>query len=91
MKSPTRKILVLTIESSSGNLIYFAYRCSTELKKQTYTKYIRNKMQETAFPDIDFSSFIFKVNHAFIEEEDNPSEKVAVYEEELDGISINGI
>ena len=88
MKSPIRELLVLTIQSSSCNLIYFAYRCSTELKKQTYTKYIRNKMQKHKFPDIDFSSFIFKVNHAFIEE-DSPSEKVVVYEEELDGIDID--
>ena len=88
MKSPIRELLVLTIQSSSCNLIYFAYRCSTELKKQTYMKYIRNKMQKHKFPDIDFSSFIFKVNHAFIEE-DSPSEKVVLYEEELDGIDIN--
>ena len=47
-------------------------------------------MQKHKFPDIDFSSFIFKVNHAFIEE-DSPSEKVAVYEEELDSIDIEDI
>ena len=37
------------------------------------------------------SSFIFKESHAFIEEQDNPSEKVAMVEEELDGIDIDGI
>ena len=47
-------------------------------------------MQKHKFPDIDFSSFIFKVNHAFIEE-DSPSEKVVVHEEELDGIDIDDI
>ena len=36
------------------------------------------------------SSFIFKENHVFIEE-DNPSDKVIMVEEELDGIDINGI
>ena len=37
------------------------------------------------------SSFIFKENLVFIEEEDNPSDKVVRDEEELDGIDINGI
>ena len=32
------------------------------------------------------SSFIFKENRAFIEEEDNPSDKFVIVEEELDGI-----
>ena len=31
------------------------------------------------------SSFIFKEHHVFIEEEDNPSDKVVIVEEELDG------
>ena len=46
-------------------------------------------MQETAFADIDytdFSSIAFKVNHIFMKEEDNPSEKVVIDEEELNGI-----
>ena len=37
------------------------------------------------------SSFIFKENHVFIEEEDNRSDKVATVEEELDGFDIVGI
>ena len=37
------------------------------------------------------SSFIFKENHVFIEEEDNRSNKVATVEEELDGFDIVGI
>ena len=37
------------------------------------------------------SNFIFKENHVFIEEEDNPSDKVDMVEEELDGTYINGI
>ena len=37
------------------------------------------------------SSFIFKGNHFFIEEEDNPSDIVITVEEELDGIDIDGI
>ena len=32
------------------------------------------------------SSFSFKENHVFIEEEDNPSDKTVIAEEELDGI-----
>ena len=31
------------------------------------------------------SSFIFKENHVFIEEENKPSEKVVTVDEELDG------
>ena len=38
------------------------------------------------------SSFVFKENHVFIEEEeDNPSDKVVTVEEELDGTDIDGI
>ena len=36
------------------------------------------------------SSFIFKENHVFIEE-DYPSDKVVTVEEELDAIDIDGI
>ena len=32
------------------------------------------------------SSFIFKENHVLIEEEDNPSDKVDIAKEELEGI-----
>ena len=39
----------------------------------------------------NFSSFIFKSNHAFIVKEDNPSEKVVIDKEELYGIDIDGI
>ena len=42
------------------------------------------KMEETKIADFDFpefSSFIFKVNPVFIEEEGNPSEKIAIVEE----------
>ena len=37
------------------------------------------------------SSFIFKENHVFIEEQDNPSDIVITVEEELDGIDMDGI
>ena len=37
-----------------------------------------------------FSSFIFKKNHSFIGE-DNPSEKVVIVVEELEGIDIDDI
>ena len=46
------------------------------------------------FADIDFSDFpifIFKVNHVFVEEKDNPVEKVVIDEGELDIIEIDGI
>ena len=36
-------------------------------------------------------SFNFKENQVFIEEEDNPSDKVITVVEELDGIDIGGI
>ena len=63
-------------------------------KTQVYTKYIQNKMHKTMFANIyfsNFSSFIFKSNHAFIVKEDNPSEKVVIDKEELYGIDIDGI
>ena len=37
------------------------------------------------------SNSIFKENHVFIEEEDNRSDKVVMFEEELDGIDIDSI
>ena len=37
------------------------------------------------------SNSIFKKNHVFIEEEDNRSDKVVMFEEELDGIDIDSI
>ena len=61
---------------------------------QIYTKYLRNKMQESTFADTDFcdfSSFIFKVNHVFMEVKDNPLEKVVIDEEEIDSIDIDGV
>ena len=51
-------------------------------------------MQDSKFADIDFSdfsSFIFKVNHVFMEEKDNPAEKVAIDEEDLDNIEKDSI
>ena len=37
------------------------------------------------------ASFTFKENHVFIEKEDNPSDKVAMVKEELDGTDIDVI
>ena len=54
-------------------------------------KYLQNKMHDFTFADVDFSSFIFKVNHVFIWEKENPSEKIVINEEDLDGIEIQGI
>ena len=51
-------------------------------------------MQETMFADIDFSifsNFTFKRQLFYIEKKDNPSEKVVIDEEELDGINSIGI
>ena len=51
------------------------------------------RIKETTFADIDsfnVSSFIFKENHVLIEE-NNPSEKIVIDEEELDGIDRDGI
>ena len=48
-------------------------------------------MQDSMFPDIDFSIFILKVNHVFLEGKDNSVEKVVTDEEELDGIEIGDI
>ena len=52
----------------------------------------KKKMQDSMFADIDFSDFsifIFKVNHIFMEKKDNPVEKVVTDEEEPDGIEID--
>ena len=65
-----------------------------ETNMQVYAKYIRNKMQDSTFADIDFSNFsssIFKVNHNFIEEEDSSVGKVVADEDKLDGIEIDDL
>ena len=46
-------------------------------------------MQDSTFAEIDFSDYsilILKVNHIFLEEKDNPAEKVVIDEEELDAL-----
>ena len=51
-------------------------------------------MQGSTFADVDFSNFsifIFKANRVFMEEKDNPVEKVNTDKEELDGIEIDCI
>ena len=37
------------------------------------------------------SSFIFKVNHVFMGEKDNPLEKVVIVEKEIDSIEKDGV
>ena len=58
-------------------------------------KHIQNVVQHYLLADIDFSnfpSFIFKVNHVFMEEKDNPVGKVVINGETIkpDGIDIDG-
>ena len=53
-----------------------------ELKKQTSSYEIK---QRKLYDELH-SSFIFKENDVFIEEEKSPSEKVIIVEEEIDGI-----
>ena len=55
MKSPIRKLLILTNQSSSDSLIYFFYRCFGRSKYANIA--IRKKTQDPTFVDIDFSDF----------------------------------
>ena len=51
-------------------------------------------MQDSTFAVLSFSDFpifIFKVNQVFIQEKENSVGKVVLYEEELDGIEIDGM
>ena len=51
-------------------------------------------MQDSTFEEINFSnfsSFIFKVNHVFMEEKHNPLEKVVIVEKKIDYIEIDGV
>ena len=61
---------------------------STESKKHEYE--IKSRRLRSLILFFDVSSFIFKENHVLIEE-DNPSEKIFIVEEELFGIDRNGI
>ena len=78
---------VLTLDSDC--LIYFA-QTSFGRAKETYVhEMYMKKMEETTIKDInfsDFSSFIFSVMDIFTEKEDNPSDKIVIVEEELQGI-----
>ena len=51
-------------------------------------------MQDSTFEDVNFSnfsSFILKVNHVFMEEKHNPLEKVVIVEKKIDYIEIDGV
>ena len=72
MKSPIKTLLVSINQSNFGSFISFIANFSTELKKHIY---------KNTFSGIEFFS-IFKENHVF--NEDNPSQKVVIVEEELD-------
>ena len=51
-------------------------------------------MQDSTFAVLSFSDFpifIFKVNQVFMQEKENSVGKVVLYEEELDGIEIDGM
>ena len=63
----------------------------TELKKQLGTYRYEIKCGRLLSQIMRRSSFIFKENHVFIEEEENLSNKVAMVEEELDGIDMDDI
>ena len=94
MKSPIKKLLVSTNQSSSGSLIYFAYSCFDSQRSKYAKIAIRNTMPDSKVADIDFSDFsifIFKVKHVFMEEKDNPVEKLVIDEKEVDGIHIDDI
>ena len=92
IKSPIRKLLFLTNQSSSDSLIYFALQMFSQLKKEIYANMAeRNKMKDSTLAYIDHPDlfiFIFKVNWAFMEEKDNPVESVAIDEEEQYDIEI---
>ena len=92
IKSPIRKLLFLTNQSSSDSLIYFALQMFSQLKKEIYANMAeRNKMKDSTLAYIDHPDlfiFIFKVNTAFMEEKDNPVESVAIDEEEQYDIEI---
>ena len=45
MKSPIRKLLVLTNQSSSGSLIYFPYRCFDNERSKYAKIYICNTVE----------------------------------------------
>ena len=92
IKSPIRKLLFLTNQSSSDSLIYFALQMFSQLKREIYANMAeRNKMKDSTLAYIDHPDlfiFIFKVNWAFMEEKDNPVESVAIDEEEQYDIEI---
>ena len=93
MKSPIRKLLVLANQSSSGSLIYFAYRYldSQRSKHANKKQNARLNVRRYWFSWYWVSIFIFKINHVFMEGKDNPVEKVVIDEEEPDVIEIDGI
>ena len=52
----------------------------------------RQKIKQKKLANVaDTTFFIFIENHVFMGENDNPVENVVTYEEELDGIEIDGI
>ena len=59
---------------------------------QIYTKQILNKTKNSTITEIDFSdfsSFLIKVNHVFMEEKDSSKENVVMGEEEINAVEID--
>ena len=79
INSPIKKLLVSINQWNSGNLIYFYYKFFDRVKEANiYATKLRGLV----------SSFILKENHIF-NEEDNPSQKVVIGEEELDDMYLH--
>ena len=69
----------------------FFYKFSTELKKHKVQVIYKIKCGHFILTIMRHLSFTFKKKNVFVEEEGNPSDKIVLVEEELDGMDIDGI
>ena len=98
INSPIGELLVLLNQSFCDYLIdakqmsnTLFTNFSTELKKANKYRIWYEIKCGKLLSQIMRRSSIFKENRIFIEEKDNPSDKVVIVEEELDDVDIDGI
>ena len=83
MKSTIKKLLVYINQSNSCNLIYFYYKLFDKAKEENIYAIESRRPRSQILSFLYFSSFVFKENQVF-NEEDNPSQNVVIVEKELD-------
>ena len=88
--SPIKELLVSVNQSNSDNFIYFYYTFFDRAWEANIYAIKSRRLRRQILFFFYFSSFIFRDNHVF-NEEDNLSQETAVIDEELNDIDTDDI